>query len=223
MNDGFDLPPSSSPAGAGEQALPIVVVGHVDHGKSTLVGRLLHDTGSLPPGRIEQVRAISAKRGLDLELSFLLDSLQVERDQGITVDAAQIWFRTAKRRYVIIDAPGHTEFLRNMVTGAAAAEAAVLVVDAQQGVAEQTRRHGYLLGILGVVLCQVLGPFAWVIGKRTLGEIDASHGRLGGRGQAQAGYVLGIVGTVLLVLSVLAILIYVAFIAIVLGGSLAYD
>jgi len=80
-----------------------------------------------------------------------------------------------------------------------------------------------VLGILGVVLCQVLGPFAWVIGKRTLGEIDASHGRLGGRGQAQAGYVLGIVGTVLLALSVLAIIAYVAFIAIVLGGSLAYD
>jgi bifunctional enzyme CysN/CysC len=148
MNDGFGLPPS--PAGAGERALPIVVVGHVDHGKSTLVGRLLHDTGSLPPARIEQLRAVSAKRGLDLEFSFLLDSLQVERDQGITVDAAQIWFRTARRRYVIIDAPGHTEFLRNMVTGAAAAEAAVLVVDAQQGVAEQTRRHGYLLGILGL-------------------------------------------------------------------------
>ena len=74
------------------------------------------------------MRAISAKRGLDLEFSFLLDSLQVERDQGITVDAAQIWFHTVRRRYVIIDAPGHTEFLRNMVTGAASAEAAVLVV-----------------------------------------------------------------------------------------------
>ena len=90
------------------------------------------------------------ERGLDFEFSFLLDSLQVERDQGITVDAAQIWFRTAQRRYVIIDAPGHLEFLRNMVTGASAAEAAVLVVDAKAGVSEQTRRHGYLLGILGV-------------------------------------------------------------------------
>jgi bifunctional enzyme CysN/CysC len=144
MNDGPPLP------AAGERALPIVVVGHVDHGKSTLVGRLLHDTGSLPAARVEQLRAVSAKRGLDLEFSFLLDSLQVERDLGVTVDAAQIWFRTARRRYVIIDAPGHAEFLRNMVTGAAAAEAAVLVVDAQQGVAEQTRRHGYLLGILGL-------------------------------------------------------------------------
>ncbi len=133
-----------------KRAFPIVVVGHVDHGKSTLVGRLLHDTGSLPEGRAEQLRAQSAKRGLDFEFSFLLDSLQVERDQGITVDAAQIWFRTAQRRYVIIDAPGHLEFLRNMVTGASAAEAAVLVVDAKAGVSEQTRRHGYLLGILGV-------------------------------------------------------------------------
>lgn len=132
------------------RAFPIVVVGHVDHGKSTLVGRLLHDTGSLPEGRYEQLRALSEKRGLGMELSFLLDSLQVERDQGITVDAAQIWFRSASRRYVIIDAPGHVEFLRNMVTGASAAEAAVLVVDALAGISEQTRRHGYLLGILGV-------------------------------------------------------------------------
>ena len=97
-----------------------------------------------------KLRVQSERRGLDFEFSFLLDSLQVERDQGITVDAAQIWFRTALRRYVIIDAPGHLEFLRNMVTGASAAEAAVLVVDAKAGVSEQTRRHGYLLGILGV-------------------------------------------------------------------------
>ncbi|MDO9712867.1 adenylyl-sulfate kinase [Paracraurococcus lichenis] len=134
----------------GDRAFPIVVVGHVDHGKSTLIGRLLHDTGSLPEGRMAQLRSLSAKRGLDLEFSFLLDSLQVERDQGITVDAAQIWFHSAARRYVIIDAPGHVEFLRNMVTGAAAAHAAVLVIDALAGVSEQTRRHGYLLGILGV-------------------------------------------------------------------------
>ncbi|WP_149539462.1 adenylyl-sulfate kinase [Siccirubricoccus phaeus] len=132
------------------RAFPIVVVGHVDHGKSTLVGRLLHDTGSLPEGRLAQLRAVSEQRGLDLEFSFLLDSLQVERDQGITVDAAQIWFRSAMRRYVIIDAPGHAEFLRNMLTGAAAAEAAVLVVDAAAGLSEQTRRHSTLLGLLGL-------------------------------------------------------------------------
>src|SRR3546814_662611 len=129
--------------GAGLQrgrAFPIVIVGHVDHGKSTLVGRLLHDTDSLPAGKLEQLKAISAKRGLDFEWSFLLDALQVERDQGITVDTTQIWFTTGRRRYVIIDAPSHKEFLKNMVTGAAQADAAILVVDAVQGLAEQTRR-----------------------------------------------------------------------------------
>ncbi|MCQ4159478.1 adenylyl-sulfate kinase [Roseomonas sp. GC11] len=147
-----DMPgePAGAPPGGTARAFPIVVVGHVDHGKSTLIGRLLHDTGALPAERIAQLRAISARRGLDLEYSFLLDSLQVERDQGITVDAAQIWFSTALRRYAIIDAPGHAEFLRNMVTGAAAAEAAVLVVDARAGICEQTRRHGYLLSLLGL-------------------------------------------------------------------------
>lgn len=132
------------------RAFPIVIVGHVDHGKSTLVGRLLHETGSLPTGKVEQLRAVSEKRGLEFEWSFLLDALQVERDQGITVDTTQIWFHTAERRYVIIDAPGHKEFLKNMVTGAAQADAAILVVDAAQGLAEQTRRHAYLLHLLGL-------------------------------------------------------------------------
>lgn len=141
------------PKAAGLQkgrAFPIVIVGHVDHGKSTLVGRLLHDTDSLPAGKLEQLKAVSEKRGLDFEWSFLLDALQVERDQGITVDTTQIWFTTQRRRYVIIDAPGHKEFLKNMVTGAAQADAAILVVDAAQGLAEQTRRHAYLLHLLGI-------------------------------------------------------------------------
>ncbi|MFC3675106.1 adenylyl-sulfate kinase [Ferrovibrio xuzhouensis] len=140
-------------ARAGSQkgrAFPIVIVGHVDHGKSTLVGRLLHDTDSLPDGKLEQLKAVSAKRGLEFEWSFLLDALQVERDQGITVDTTQIWFTTEQRRYVIIDAPGHKEFLKNMVTGAAQADAAILVVDAAQGLAEQTKRHAYLLHLLGI-------------------------------------------------------------------------
>lgn len=132
------------------RAFPIVIVGHVDHGKSTLVGRILHDTNSLPDGKLAQLRSVSEKRGLEFEWSFLLDALQVERNQGITVDTTQIWFHTAARRYVIIDAPGHKEFLKNMITGAAQAEAAVLVVDAQQGLAEQTRRHAYLLQLLGL-------------------------------------------------------------------------
>src|SRR5688572_3198405 len=128
----------------------IVIVGHVDHGKSTLVGRLLHETGSLPDGKLEMLKAVSARRGMPFEWSFLLDALQTERDQGITIDTTQIRFRTNAREVVLIDAPGHTEFLRNMITGAAQADAAILIVDAAEGVRDQTRRHGYLLHLLGI-------------------------------------------------------------------------
>ena len=128
----------------------IVIVGHVDHGKSTLIGRLLHETGSLPDGKLENLKAVSARRGVEFEWSFLLDALQTERDQGITIDTSQIRFRTPSRDIVLIDAPGHTEFLRNMITGAAQADAAILIVDAAEGVRDQTRRHGYLLHLLGI-------------------------------------------------------------------------
>ncbi|MDB5626820.1 MAG: adenylyl-sulfate kinase [Tardiphaga sp.] len=128
----------------------IVIVGHVDHGKSTLVGRLLHETGSLPDGKLEMLKAVSARRGMPFEWSFLLDALQTERDQGITIDTTQIRFRTRSRDVVLIDAPGHAEFLRNMITGASQADAAVLIIDALEGVRDQTRRHGYLLHLLGV-------------------------------------------------------------------------
>src|SRR5579872_3564261 len=132
------------------EQLKIVIVGHVDHGKSTFVGRLFHDTGSLPEGKLEQLQAVAARRGTPFEWANLMDALQAERDQNITIDTAQIWFRTKKRQYVIIDAPGHKEFLKNMVTGAANADAALLVIDAKEGVAEQSKRHGYLLHLLGV-------------------------------------------------------------------------
>jgi len=140
---------------AGEQSarrplVRIVIVGHVDHGKSTLIGRLLHETDSLPDGKLAALKAVSGRRGKDFEWSFLLDALQTERDQGITLDTSQIRFRTASRDIVLIDAPGHAEFLRNMITGAAQADAAVLIVDVTEGVKEQTRRHGYLLHLLGV-------------------------------------------------------------------------
>ena len=133
-----------------EQPLHIVIVGHVDHGKSSLIGRLLHDTNALPEGKLEQLKAMSAKRGMPLEWSFVLDAFQAERDQAITIDTTRIWFRTFKRDVVIIDAPGHHEFIKNMISGAANAEAAVLVVDAAEGVQEQTKRHGYLLHLLGI-------------------------------------------------------------------------
>jgi len=129
----------------------VVIVGHVDHGKSTLIGRLLYDTQSLPEGKYEELQQICKNRGTDaLEWSFVLDAFQAERDQAITIDTTQIWFSTEERDYVIIDAPGHREFLKNMVSGAAAADAAILVVDATEGVREQTKRHAYLLSLLGL-------------------------------------------------------------------------
>jgi bifunctional enzyme CysN/CysC len=145
-------PSSQAP---GEQ-MKIVIVGHVDHGKSTFVGRLLHDTGSLPEGKLEQLEAAAKRRGVPFEWANLMDALQAERDQNITIDTAQIWFQTRRRQYVIIDAPGHKEFLKNMITGAAHAEAALLLIDAAEGVQEQSRRHGYLLHLLGIRQIAVL-------------------------------------------------------------------
>ena len=138
------------PNGTTRPQLRIVIVGHVDHGKSTLVGRLLHETGSLADGKLEMLKAVSARRGMAFEWSFLLDALQTERDQGITIDTTQIRFRTKARDVILIDAPGHAEFLRNMITGASQADAAVLIIDALEGVRDQTRRHAYLLHLLGV-------------------------------------------------------------------------
>lgn len=130
--------------------LKIVVVGHVDHGKSTLVGRILHETGALPEGKVEALKEVCDKRGMPFEWAFVMDALQAERDQGITIDTSQLYFHTGERPVLIIDAPGHKEFLKNMITGAASAEAAVLVIDADEGVQEQSRRHGYLLHLLGL-------------------------------------------------------------------------
>jgi bifunctional enzyme CysN/CysC len=145
MNDSSFAPPAQT-----TQPIKIVIVGHVDHGKSTLIGRLFHDTGSLPDGKTEAIRAMCERRGMPFEWAFLMDALKAERDQGVTIDVSHIHFKTAKRDFVLIDAPGHREFLKNMVTGAAQADAAVLVVDAEEGVQEQTRRHAYLLHLLGI-------------------------------------------------------------------------
>jgi len=128
----------------------VVAVGHVDHGKSTLIGRLLHDTGNLPEQRLNEMRQASERRGVGFEWSFVLDALQSERDQAVTIDTTRIWLRLPGREVVLIDAPGHKEFLRNMVTGASDADAALLVVDAHEGVSEQTRRHALLLELIGV-------------------------------------------------------------------------
>lgn len=133
-----------------EENLKFVIVGHIDHGKSTLIGRLLYDTDSLDDEKIDEIREICESLGKEIEFGYVMDHLEEERDQGITIDTAQIFFSTDKREYVIIDAPGHVEFLRNMITGASQAEAAVLIVDAKEGVREQTRRHAYILDMLGI-------------------------------------------------------------------------
>jgi len=130
--------------------LRVVFVGHVDHGKSTLIGRIFYDTNSLPDGKVEQIQKACKEEGMEFEYSFLLDSLLEEQEQNITIDTTQIQFKTDKRPYVIIDAPGHKEFLKNMITGAASADAAVLLIAANEGVREQSRRHGYLLSLLGI-------------------------------------------------------------------------
>jgi bifunctional enzyme CysN/CysC len=133
-----------------KERMNLVVVGHVDHGKSTVVGRLLADTDSLPEGKLQSVREKCEKAGKRFEYAFLLDALVDEQAQGITIDAARIFFQSAARHYIIIDAPGHIEFLKNMITGASHAEAAVLVIDAEEGVQENSRRHGYMLSLLGI-------------------------------------------------------------------------
>ena len=130
--------------------LRFVIVGHVDHGKSTLIGRLLYDTDSLQPDKIEEIKKVSVDSGKQTEFAHLLDHLEEERKQGITIDTTQIFFKSSKRHYVIIDAPGHVEFVKNMITGASQAEAAVLIIDVSEGVKEQTRRHSYMLSLLGM-------------------------------------------------------------------------
>ncbi len=132
------------------ELLSLVIVGHVDHGKSTILGRLLADTGSLPEGKLDFVREQCRRNSKPFEYAFLLDALKDEQAQGITIDAARCFFKTKKRDYIILDAPGHIEFLKNMVTGASRAEAALLVIDAKEGVRENSRRHGYLLSMLGI-------------------------------------------------------------------------
>ena len=133
-----------------KETMNIVIVGHVDHGKSTLLGRLYADTGTLPVGKIEKIQAICQQQGKEFEYAFLFDAFLEEQQQGITIDTARTFFTWGDRQYIIIDAPGHKEFLKNMVSGAARAEAALLIIDALEGVKDQSKRHGLLLSMLGV-------------------------------------------------------------------------
>lgn len=148
------------------EQMNVVVVGHVDHGKSTLIGRLMADTNSLPSGKLEQVKATCERNAKPFEYAFLLDALKDEQAQGITIDTARCFFNSSKRRYVIIDAPGHIEFLKNMITGAARAEAAFIVIDAAEGIQENSKRHGYIMSMLGI------GQVCVLVNKMDLKQFD---------------------------------------------------
>ena len=130
--------------------LHFVLIGHVDHGKSSLIGRLLHDVDALPHGKKAAMEEMCKRRGVAFQWAFLMDALQAERDQGVTIDSAWIRFNSHDREYILIDAPGHERFVRNMITGAERADAALLVIDAQEGLQEQSFRHGFLLHLMGV-------------------------------------------------------------------------
>ncbi|OQW48187.1 MAG: hypothetical protein A4S09_13845 [Proteobacteria bacterium SG_bin7] len=134
----------------------VVVVGHVDHGKSTVIGRLLADTDSLPEGKLEDLREFCKSKARSFEYAFLTDALREERAQGITIDTSRLFFKTTQRNYQIIDAPGHFEFLKNMISGAARADAAFLTIDAKEGITENTLRHAYMLSFLSIQQIAIL-------------------------------------------------------------------
>ena len=131
--------------------LRLATAGSVDDGKSTLIGRLLYDTKSITKDKLEAVEASSKRKGLDfVDLSLLTDGLIAEREQGITIDVAHIYFSTENRKYIVADTPGHVEYTRNMITGASNAEASIVLVDARNGVSEQTRRHLFISSLLEI-------------------------------------------------------------------------
>ncbi|MBL8954779.1 MAG: GTP-binding protein [Myxococcaceae bacterium] len=132
------------------ELLRLAVVGSVDDGKSTLIGRLLFETGSLFEDQIAAVKKASKQNGCDLDFSLFTDGLKAEREQAITIDVAYRYFGTDKRRFIIVDTPGHVQYTRNMATGASRADAAVVLIDARYGLQQQTRRHAYLLRLLGI-------------------------------------------------------------------------
>jgi bifunctional enzyme CysN/CysC len=133
-----------------KELLRFVAVGSVDDGKSTLIGRLLFDTGSVYQDQLEAVRKATQMAGTDIDLSLLTDGLAAEREQGITIDVAYRYFTTDKRKFIIADTPGHVQYTRNMVTGASTAHVAIILIDARLGVLQQSRRHAYIASLLGI-------------------------------------------------------------------------
>ncbi len=139
------------------EVLRIATAGSVDDGKSTLIGRLLYETNSITTDRLEAIHKASQRKGIDfVDLSLLTDGLIAEREQGITIDVAHIYFQTPKRKFIIADSPGHVEYTRNMITGASHADVSIILVDARHGILDQTHRHYYianLLRISHVIVC----------------------------------------------------------------------
>jgi sulfate adenylyltransferase large subunit len=168
-----------------KELLRFVAVGSVDDGKSTLIGRLLFDTGSVYTDQLEAARKATQLAGAEIDLSLLTDGLAAEREQGITIDVAYRYFSTPRRKFIIADTPGHVQYTRNMVTGASTANVAIILVDARLGVLQQTRRHAYLASLLGIPhLCVCVNKMDLVdfdrsVFARIRGELEAFTKDLG--------------------------------------------
>src|SRR6266704_949570 len=168
------------PAGRGEPVpgslLRVVTAGSVDDGKSTLVGRLLHDAKAVLTDQLTAVEAASERRGYEgADLALLVDGLRAEREQGITIDVAYRYFATANRTFILADTPGHVQYTRNTVTGASTADVAVILVDARNGVAEQTKRHAAVATLLRVEHVVHADPGRRAVGRQHRRPLDA-HG-----------------------------------------------
>src|SRR5215213_8877486 len=137
-----------------KELLRLLTCGSVDDGKSTLIGRLLHDTKMIYEDQLAAVRRDSAKVGTtgagEIDLALLTDGLKAEREQGITIDVAYRYFSTDKRKFIIADTPGHEQYTRNMATGASTCQLAIILIDARHGVMSQTRRHSFIVSLLGI-------------------------------------------------------------------------
>jgi len=134
---------------AGKELVRLVIIGSVDDGKSTLLGRLLYEAGALYDDQIAQVRRVT-RNGDPIDFSLFTDGLKAEREQGITIDVAYRYFETDRRKFIVADTPGHAQYTRNMATGASTADAAIILLDARLGVLPQTRRHAAIAGLLGI-------------------------------------------------------------------------
>ena len=133
------------------EVLRIATAGSVDDGKSTLIGRLLYETNSITTDKLEAIQRASQRKGIDfLDLSLLTDGLIAEREQGITIDVAHIYFNTLKRKFIIADSPGHVEYTRNMITGASKADVSIILVDVRRGILDQTHRHYFIANLLRI-------------------------------------------------------------------------